>query len=44
MYQHPTTRLFYRYIDIWTGVDKQPIPILLFLSLGYKLKWGVAKW
>lgn len=33
MYQNPSTNLFYRYIDIWTGVDKQPIPILLFLRV-----------
>lgn len=44
MYQNPNTSIFYRYIDLWTGVDKKSITRLLFFSVNLKWKWGVAKW
>lgn len=47
MEQNTSSNIFYSYIDIWTEVDKEPIKILLFGKVDYKLnklKWGVAKW
>lgn len=29
-------------INICTGIDDQPLPILVFISV--ESKWGVAKW
>lgn len=32
-YQNPSNNLFCRYLDIWTGIDEQSLPILVFISV-----------
>lgn len=33
LYQNTSNNVFYRYRDFWAGVDKEPIPILLFFGV-----------